>query len=182
MPKTPTADTVELHPDHAADLVAATLSGDIRDFLVDRIKQLPKTWPEMLAEEQREIIDSAIMAANDIVRRAVHIIAKDGRPTITAQCEQVTVKDGIKAVVSLSKSDPLRHALADSQGQSILIVVVDAENYIGQRDDLKPDAPPTEPGLPLDEPVFDSTSMGKESSSARGRGLFFFFLTSLLFS
>lgn len=142
-------------------LVAETLSGDVRDFLVDRIRQLPKVWGEMTQEEQTEIINAAITAGNATVRNAVSLIAKDGRPTITALCESVTVKDGIKAVLSLSKSDELRHALVDSQGQTVLIVVVDAENYIGSRGDLKPDAPPTEPGLPLDEPVFDKTEAAK---------------------
>lgn len=146
-----------------ADLVADTLSGDVRDFLVDRIKNLPKVWAEMTQEEQIAIIDAAIMAGNAMVRKAVRLIAEDGRPTITAQCESVTVKDGIKAVLTLSKSDPLRHALTDSQGQSVLIVVVDSENYIGSRGDLKPDAPPTEPELPIDDdgPLFDKTDAAK---------------------
>lgn len=147
-------------PDTEA-LVAETLSGDIRDFLVDRIRQLPKVWDQMTAEEQQEQINAAIEAGNSLVRRAVAMIALSGRPTITATCESATVKDGIKAVLTLGKHDELRHALVDSQGQSVLIVVVDAENYIGSRGDLKPDAPPTEPGLPLDEPVFDQGEVAK---------------------
>lgn len=143
-----------------ADLVAETLSGDVRDFLVDRIRQLPKVWAEMTQEEQHEIINAAIMAGNSLVRKAVRLIAQDGRPTIVARCEQVTVKDGIKAVVTLPQSDPLRHALVDSQGSDVLVIVVDAENYIGSRGDLKPDAPPTEPELPMsdDGPIFDRTA------------------------
>lgn len=140
-----------------AELVAETLSGDVRDFLVDRIKNLPKVWAQMTQEEQSEIINAAVSAGNEMVRKAVRLIAEDGRPTITAQCESVTVKDGIKAVLSLGKYDEYRHELMDSQGQSVLIIVADADKYIGSRGDLKPDAPPTEPDLPLDEPVFDST-------------------------
>lgn len=145
----------------AADIAAETLSGDIRDFLVDRIKNLPKVWAEMTETEQTDIIYAAVDAGTSLVRKAVAIIAKDGRPTITAHLDKVTVKDEIQAVISLSKSDELRHALVDSQGQSVLIVVVDADNYIGQRGDLKADAKPPEPAEPDDGPLFDKTVMGK---------------------
>lgn len=162
-PSAETADAPENKKPDTEALVAETLSGDVRDFLVDRIKNLPKVWAEMTQEEQRDIIYDAVEASNHLVRQAVALIAKDGRPTITAQCESVTVKDGIKAVLTLSKHDELRHALTDSQGQSVLIVVVDAENYIGARGDLKPDAKPSEPELSDQDgnSVFDNTPMGK---------------------
>jgi hypothetical protein len=50
-----------------------------------------------------------------------------------ATVAQVAVKDGIKAQLELSKSDPMRHHLIDAQGMDVLLVVADAEPFIGER-------------------------------------------------
>lgn len=145
-------------------LAAETLKGDIRDWLLDRVKHIPKPWQAMSEQEQRDMIYSVEEAAVDLIRRAVRIIAAEGRMAITAQLEQVTVKDGIKAVVTLSKHDPFRHELVDAQGKDVLIVVADASSHMGQQDEARPDNL-REPGLPLDgdddKPVFDNTAQGQ---------------------
>jgi hypothetical protein len=146
------------------DLASETLKGDLRDFVLDRIKHKPKVWQQMTESEQRDLIHETESAVSDIIRRAVHIIAAEGRQAITATLEQVTVKDGIKAVATLSKHDPFRHELVDAQGKAILIVVADASAHMGQQEEAKPDA--DEPQLPMDddEPVFDNTENGQEAA------------------
>ena len=52
-----------------------------------------------------------------------------------------------KAVLQLSRHDPMRHELIDSVGKAVVIVVADAEQFMGQRAPAKPD--PKEPPLPL---------------------------------
>lgn len=114
-----------------AGLAAETLTGDIATFLTDRIKHLPKVWAQMTENEQREVIDSAIMAAGHLVREAVTIIAADGRTTLQANLEKIEVKDGLKAVLALSRHDEHRHEMIDSVGKAVLIVVADAAQYSG---------------------------------------------------
>lgn len=142
-----------------------TLKGDVRDWLLDRIKHLPRPWQQMSEQEQRDLIYSAEEAAADLVRRTVRIIAAEGRIAITAQLEQVTVKDGIKAVVTMSKHDAFRHELVDAQGKDVLIVVADASQHMGQQAEAQPDNL-NEPGLPLDDdkPVFDNTTQGRDAA------------------
>jgi hypothetical protein len=74
-------------------------------------------------------------------------LAANGRRTIPATLESITVKDGIKAALTMSKFEERRHELIDCQGARVLIVVADPEEYEGER---KP-APitPDQPEMPL---------------------------------
>lgn len=157
--KTDTAPT----PAEKAETVAAeTMAGDLTTWLVDRLRHMPKTWQELTAEEQAATIESAGHAVRAQIRSAVRALAAEGRATITATLDKVVIKDGIQAVLQLSKSDPHRHALADSQGSDVLIVVADAEGYMGGE---VPKADANQGELlaegEADRPLFDSTSMGQ---------------------
>lgn len=159
-----TETNVEPVTDDTEEMAVGTLKGDIRDWLLDRLKQQQKPWEQMSEAEQADLIAQAEMAAGDMVRRAVRMIAAEGRKVIVAQLEQVTVKDGIKAVVTLSKHDACRHDLVDAQGKDVLIVVADAGDYMGAKGEAVPDA--DSPGLPLedDKPVFDNTTQGRAAA------------------
>lgn len=137
------------------DITCETLGGDLASWLVDRLRQQPKTYGEMSEQEQRETIESATMAVNSMLRRAVALIAADERKVIVADVEKVEFKDGIKAVISCSKSSEYRHDLADAQGQTVLIVVADADKYLGGD---RPEAEPDQGAL------FDKTGMGSEDA------------------
>lgn len=132
------------------NLAADTLVGNIRDFLLDRVKHARKPWDKMSEEEQAGEIACATGAAETLVRKAVRIIAQAGRKTITGNLEQVTVKDGIKAVVTVSKHDECRHELVDSCGSSVLIVVADTEEFDAHRDPVGPD--PDQQEIDVDVP------------------------------
>jgi hydrogenase maturation factor len=127
--------------DGTITLARETLTGDIRDFLLDRLKHDKSTLPwNLLSEDkQRDVIQQTTDAARALVDKAVRIIAADGRSVMVGDVESVTVKDGVKAVIKLSKADPLRHALMDSQGMAVLIVVAAADPYAGERKPQHPE-------------------------------------------
>ena len=54
----------------AADLAANTLTGDVRDFLLDRVKTLGKPWAAMSEDEQSDQIHAAKSAAEHLVKKA----------------------------------------------------------------------------------------------------------------
>jgi hypothetical protein len=142
-------DAAEDHEDYdlgaAMDFAADTLTGDMRDMFLAmlRFDQDKRPWCDRPEAKQREIIHHVDEHCRDIVTQAVTIIAAHGRRTIKAQIEQITVKDGIKAVLSLSKFDQNRHNLIDAQGSTVLIVIADAEQFVGERAEvpIKPDQP-----------------------------------------
>jgi len=150
--------------ENTVELVSETLGGDLTGWLTDRIKNLPKTWAEMSEGEQTDIIVSARDAVRSMVSRAVRIIAADGRPVIMAVLDKVVVKDGIRGVLSMSKTDPLRHALVDAQGDPVLLVVADTDRYMGGE---MPTADKDEPELPIEDDgwsLFDHSAAGREAA------------------
>lgn len=146
------------------DLAADTLRGDIRDVMLDRVKNLRKPWPQMSEYEQAEIIAGFDRVAKKLVRDAVRIVAAENQVEVSATLEQVAIKDGIKATLTLSRHAQGRHELADAVGQEILIVVLDSERHDGERAEAKAD--PDQPGLPIDDkPVFDTTANGADQAA-----------------
>jgi hypothetical protein len=132
----------------SGSMVAATLAGDLRDFTLDLLRTLPKTWAQMSEGEQRERAAAISAACKKVVRDAVAIIETDQRVTIECLLEEVGFKPkGIVARLSLDYAEPAtRHALVDARGKAILLVVADAGQYLGQRapaaiDKQQPDLP-----------------------------------------
>lgn len=121
--------------DSILTLTTKTLAGDLRDFLLDRLKHdhNPLPWNVRPEKDQEATIERATAAAERIVTRAVEMIAADGRKVIRATLVKVAIKDVIQGVVELSKSDAQRHDLIDSTGSEVMIVVSDASAYMGQR-------------------------------------------------
>lgn len=131
------------------DVATDTLKGDVRDFLLDNLKHIGKPWQQMGELEQEEQIDRATRAAETFVRKCVVTVAAKDQASMIGTLDSVTVKDGFKAVIKLSKTDKSRHELVDAQGQTVLIVVADAEQFSGEREPAKAD--PDQQDFGLDE-------------------------------
>lgn len=149
------------------DIARETMTGDLRDCLLDFMKhdKNPLPWNLQGENAQRDTIDKVEGAVKSAVEKVVHIIAADGRQTILAKLKKVTVGDDIKAEVTLGKSNPLRHALYDSQGMDVLIVVTSSDPYDGEKSPvhIEPDQRVL-PGSDDDEddgPIMDRTPSGK---------------------
>lgn len=142
----PEADSLD---DRALKIARETLTGDIRDIMLNDMKDRKTSLPWNLRNEaaQQELIDQVTRMAESIVTRTVKIVAAGGRRTIQAHLKKITVTDSIKAEIELSKMDQQRHDLIDATGASVLIVVADAEIYEGER------APVT--AKPDQKPMFD---------------------------
>jgi hypothetical protein len=117
------------------EFAAETVTGDLRDFILDRLRHEQEKRPWHLRSEsaQRDTVHEVEAAVGDAVRRVVELIASGGRPAIKAKLESVTVKDGIKAVLVLSRFDEQRHGLVDATGSAVLIVVADSAEFTGER-------------------------------------------------
>lgn len=117
--------------DDIIDLAAETMQGDLLNALLDELKAARDVWPKLSQIDQEAIIFRFERRVGAGIKEAVRIIAGDGRPVITAKLDQLTAKDGIKAVLSLSQHDANRHELLDAVGKVVLVVVADADPYLG---------------------------------------------------
>lgn len=126
-----------------------TLLGDLLQLIIDEIKAAPDVWQKMSQDQQDDMIDRAKRRLTTAVEQSVTHIVAAGRPVITADVDSVTFKDGIKAVLKVSQSNPLRHELADATGLQVLVVVTDIKRFSGGTEGVKSDD--DQPGLPLDD-------------------------------
>ncbi len=140
---------------NAIEIRENSMAGDLVSLLVDEFKAESKPWAQLSEDDQYDLIDRCRKRVETAVTQACRSIGARGQSTIAATLEQVTVKDGIKAVVSLSKADPQRHELVDAQGQTVLLVV-SAEREMLTGEMPKPE--PTQKRLPIDDdnPVADN--------------------------
>ena len=124
--------------DGIVDLAANTLTGDIRDFLLDRVKTLGKPWAAMSEDEQSDQIHAAKEAALLLVSKACEIIAAGGKKSMIGSLVKVAIKDKIQVQIDFSKHDEQRHDLIDATGMTVSVVIADAEPYTGERGPAEP--------------------------------------------
>lgn len=138
--------------DKAAEVASRTMTGDLRDVLLD-IMRTPKlsgkAWKDMSEDEQRQVRDQITSKVEYSVSRAVDIIKSEGRQHVKVLLKSVTIKDGIKGAFEAPKASELRHELIDAQGDTCLVVLLGSDKYKGERAPVKIDKDqrelPTEP-------------------------------------
>ncbi len=120
-----------------------TLTGDIRDFLVDRLRNFPKVWANMTEAEQEAEIESATYAAENLVNNAIKLIATDGRQTVDARLEKITISKSceLKITTNICNIESLTPCL----NNAILLVTGGVDEFRGERAPCKAD--PDEPEL-----------------------------------
>lgn len=123
----------------AVELARETMLGDLMSLVIEELKAAPDVWQKLSEHKQDAVIGRVHQRVGEAVRQAVELIAANGRVAIPATLEQVTVKDGIKGVVTVSKTDPSRHELSDAVGRAVMLVVADPSEFSGGASEVKPD-------------------------------------------
>lgn len=120
-------------------MTADTIGKDILAAIVTELKLLPKPWPELAESKQNDIIDRLRSRVESNVRMAVHLIASQGRTVVAGDLDQITIKDGVKAVVKFSSAAPNLHELYDAASKAVLVVVANAADHTGGMDEIRGD-------------------------------------------
>lgn len=137
--------------DDATDVALETLAGDIRDTLLTHVRSMQDPWSKLSEQKQQERIFAIESAARSLVRRAAFIIAGNGFDSIQVTLKDFAVKDGVikGKFETVARQDTLV-AVAGHANLPALIVLADAEDYMGQRAPARPD--PDQPDIPLENP------------------------------
>lgn len=136
-----TTETETNLDDQAAALVDST-----RNAILNLLHN-HAAWDKLSEGKQRDCVHAAGQVAYETVSRAAHIIAARGLRSVVGTLQQVTVKDGLKLVVTAPKSVAELQRLVECQGSSIVIVLSDAAGFHATRTEPKIDH--DEPELPL---------------------------------
>ena len=112
-------------------MTAATIGKDLLSALVTELKLLPSVWAKPPKAKQDDIIDRLRDRVETNVKMAVHMLSAQGRTVVVGDLEQITIKDGAKAVIKVARSAESLHELYDAQGKAVLLVVSDAGEHTG---------------------------------------------------
>lgn len=118
-------------------MTADTIGKDLLSALVTELKLLPKPWPEISKTKQDDIIDRLRNRVESNVRMAVHLIASQGRTVVAGELDQITIKDGVKAVVKFSSAAANLHELYNAASEAVLVVVANAADHTGGMDEIR---------------------------------------------
>lgn len=123
-------------PQDFRNMTADTLGKDLLSALVTEIKLLPDPWQKLSKAKQDDIIDRLRARVESNVKMAVHLLAAEGRVTIAGDLDQITIKDGVKAVVKFGAGAVNLHELYDVAGKAILLVVANAADHTGGMNEI----------------------------------------------
>ena len=128
-----------------------TLSGDVRDHLLDFLKHnkdvLP--WNALPEARQQEHVERAQAFAAQLVERVVGIVAADGREPLAFQVRSVSTTDRGQIEIKLQAAFTSPAWAALGQAQQVQLVVADPRAYLGERRPGGAHVRPDEPPLPL---------------------------------
>lgn len=119
------------------EMTVDTIGRDILQALIQEIRLLPKPWAAMTKNKQDDVINRLRARVEYNVRMGVHLIASDNRTTIIGDLDQITSKDGIKAVFKINQNSEGRHHLFDNVGRACLIIITDADATVSGIDEVQ---------------------------------------------
>lgn len=101
------------------------MTGDLVKLCMREIADLQVPFATLTDASREQVKSRVTEAVKRAVRQACEHIATSERPAVHARVDSVTFKEGIKVVLDLSKSQRDRHAIADAQGDTVLLVLAD---------------------------------------------------------
>ena len=113
----------------ANDLARQFLMGELIAAATKQLRSLDKPWLRLPEEQQKTVLREVQADIQIAVERAVEVIATDDRTSFPASVEQVTFKDGVKAVLTMSNTQA-SHELADTAGGMVYVVIDSPARYI----------------------------------------------------
>lgn len=118
-------------------MTADTMGQDLLSALVTELKLLPKPWPELTKGKQDDIIDRLRSRVEGNIKMAVHLLAAEGRIVVAGDLDQITIKDGVKAVVKFGINAPNLNELYEHSGKMVLVVVANPSDHTAGMDEIK---------------------------------------------
>lgn len=104
--------------------------GDLMAITLDELKSAYDVWQKLGENEQDEAISRIERRVKEAVTQCVRLVSTQGFTRLPATLEQITIKDGIKAQLSLSKHDASRHELTDAAGGIVTLVLADLSQFV----------------------------------------------------
>lgn len=185
---TPGADAAEPATEEAADTEPATIHayeageftpelkkmmGDMRNFILDRIRNNWKPWQQMTTVEQQDLVNAVEDQARKTIRGTVRALNDHDWPYCMVTLGQVTIKGGdkgIEARITCANVNDNRNFLGEHVDSQVMIVVTNAEDFFGARDRVKLDGKGSQMDLPLGGEANDGGGFDDEQAALAATG------------
>ncbi|ALQ51871.1 Rmf/CrpP family protein [Nitrosomonas ureae] len=120
-------------------MTADTVGKDLLGALVQEIRLLPDVWPKLPKKKQDDVIDRLRKRVEENVNMAVFTLAAQDRTVVAGSLDQITIKDGVKAVIKFSIKSPNLDGLyeAASDGSDVLVVVAGVKEHTGGMNEIQ---------------------------------------------
>lgn len=118
-------------------MTADSIGKDLLSALVTEMKLMPDIWVKLSEKKQNDVIDRLRARVDHNVKMATHLIASNGRIVVQGDLDQITIKDGVKAVVKFGGSQPNLHELYEASGKTVLVVVANPGEHTGGMDEIR---------------------------------------------
>lgn len=132
------SETTEVEQPTASDYAKEFLLGSLIKAATKHLKTLAVPWINLKEGEQQRVLAAIHTDCRTAARDAIDIIASNARLTFPAAVDQVVFKDGVKCVLTLSKT-PEAHSLADAEGSYVTIVIEDRSKLLQEGDSMEID-------------------------------------------
>lgn len=144
-----------------------TLSGDLRDVMLTRFRDMQKPWEQMNEGEQYDFANGLELAAKDIVRRCTRLFTSYEWPHAAVQLGEIKIiggdKSRIEGKVVASNIAEYRDVLGEHVNSHVMLVCVNSDTFMAERAPVKID--PDQPDLP-DQELPDSADEDLETAEA----------------
>ena len=122
------------------DFQAASLRGDVRDVVLRLVRELPDQWKKMTGGAQDEVIARIERLAGAVVDQVVDIVASKGTESQVVRLGKITADKGmIDCKFTLPYSNEAVAALCTRQGQEVILIAREAEQFMGERERAESD-------------------------------------------
>ncbi|HQL08857.1 MAG TPA: ribosome modulation factor [Lentisphaeria bacterium] len=153
-------------PQDFRNMTADTIGKDLLQALVMELKLLPDPWPKLSKKKQDDIIDRLRNRVETNVKMAVHMLAAEGRIVVAGDLDQITIKDGVKAVIKFGAGAPNLHELYEVTGKQVLVVVANAADHTGGMNDVQGEA--DQRAMDLGHEYHDNDGGGMDDGEGNG--------------
>lgn len=104
------------------DIAAEEMGKKLLESLIGVVQSIKRPWDEMTQSEQDDAIGKMRFAVKVATTQAVRLIGSNGATYVVGTLDQITIKDGVKAVVQIGKNAENLPALFEAQGGEVMIV------------------------------------------------------------
>lgn len=124
-------------PGHAIALTADTLGRDLLSALVDELKAAPDCWAKMSNAQQDQAIERLRKRVRTLIGEGLNALFRGQYPAVEATLDGIRVKRGLQLSLKVAKGARNAHEIIDAEGQQVLIVIADPEQYLGRMEEIK---------------------------------------------